>query len=649
MILGCFLFQNCVNVATRHYNKALKQQALGFNDNAIELFKKSMANGGSKSKLNYLIAENYRTSNRIQQSAHFYAEAYKAKSKEDKLGFYYAQSLKALGNYEEAKVAFDKYAKSGLNSALKRQASKEAEFLRNIRPLLIKETIYNVKNAGDNINTEGPEYAPSLTKEGEIIYTAANTKTNYKATGTGFTDIYSFKFESNSEGTGVKREFEPNINKSNTHEACQAISPDGTLIVFVRSNDGKRKGATDTDLYFVEMRDAEWTKPALLPISDPRAWESTPTFSPDGKTLYFASNKRGGLGGIDLYKAFLTDSGWTKPQNLGKKINTAGNEMFPYMRSDNKFFFASDGHPGLGGLDLFVSVEDSTIVDSTLVEEGIVNLGPPVNTSGDDFGIVYKDDLKGGYFASNRPGGKGDDDLYEFWLGAKPKKPVFKDVLAFLEVSIVNVETNNAKSLPIDSAQVELDFETGDDFKNGISDAKGQVLFLIDTNSTFQIKAQRKGFFSGNVTFSSKDAKFVEKVFTPDSSHRYYSAKVELDKIEVGKEIVLKNIFYDFNKSNIRPEAETDLQLLIDFLKNNPEIVIELGSHTDSRGNDDYNLRLSQARAQSAVNYIIANNIAKERIQAIGYGETKHIIEDAITEEDHQQNRRTEFKIVQIK
>ncbi|MFN0049103.1 MAG: OmpA family protein [Cytophagales bacterium] len=643
-----FLLVNCVNTATRQYNNGLKQQSLGFNDNAIVLFKKSIENGGSKSKLNFLIGENYRTSNRIQEAAHFYAEAIKAKSKDDKLGFYYAQSLKALGNYEEARIGFEKYAKTGLNANLKKQAAKEMKFLKEIKPLIYKETYYNVKNAGEYLNTEGPEYAPSISKEGEIVYTAANEFTKYKATGTGFTDIYTFKPDNNLEGTGTKRAFEPQINKANTHEACQAISPDGTLVVFVRSNDGKRKGAVDTDLYFVEMRDGEWTKPALLPFSEPRAWESTPAFSPDGKILYFASNKRGGFGGIDLYKVFLTDSGWTKSQNLGQKINTSGNEMFPYLRSDNKFFFASDGHPGLGGLDLFVALEDSTILDSAKTEEGIVNLGPPMNTSADDFGIVYKEDLKAGYFASNRQGGKGDDDIYEFWLGAKPRRPIVKDVVAILQVSVACNGTESTKSIPLDSAKVELEFESGEDFKDSISANGGTVSFVIDTNSTFILKTQKKGYFTSNVTFASKGGKFVENAVSEELIYRYYNVAVLLDKPEVGKEIVLKNIFYDYNKSDIRPEAEPDLLLLIDFLKNNPEVVVELGSHTDSRGNDDYNTRLSQARAQSAVDYILANGIDADRIKAIGYGETKHIIEDAVTEEEHQQNRRTEFKILAI-
>lgn len=411
---GLLAFFSCTHPATKAYQKGIKKQAAGENDVAIEYFKISLEKGGSKARLKYLIAENYRITNRIQEAVPFYAEALKAKTKEDKALFYYAQGLETMGNYLEARSTYENYAKKGGNRQLVKQATAKAQYLRQIHKLLNKETFYNVKNMGDFINTDGPEYGPSISPEGEIVYTASNNQFVYKATGTGFTDIYAYKFDGGEDGSGIKRAFGENINNNSTHEACPAVSPDGQYIVFVRSNTGKRKGGTNTDLYFTEMRDGEWQKPQLLPFSDPRYWESTPAFSPDGKTLYFASNRRGGYGGIDLYKATFSDSGWTSPKNLGPKINTAGNEMFPYVRSDGKFFFSSDGHPGLGSLDIFVLLSDSTMFDSTQTEEGIVNLGTPINTSADDFGIVYKPGLKGGYFASNRPGGKATTTCMSF-------------------------------------------------------------------------------------------------------------------------------------------------------------------------------------------------------------------------------------------
>lgn len=651
LLIATFAQLSCTNSATRAYNKGLKYQQKGYNNEAIVYYKKSLEKGGSKARLNFLIGENYRLTNRMREALPYYAEAIKAKSKEDRLKFYYAQALEASGKYEDARIAYLKYAKSGLNSSLKKMAAEEAAFLKEIHTLLNRDTYYYIRNVGNYLNTDGPEYAPVI-KDGEVIYTGENSSRVYKATGQGFTDIMAFKPDSSLEKKGTKREFDSRINNALTHEACATFSPDGMYMVFVRSNTGKRKGSVDTDLYFSEMRDGEWSRPEMLNISEPRAWESTPYISPDGKTLYFASNRKGGFGGIDLYKSTLSDSGWTKPKNLGSKINTPGNEMFPYVRKDGKFFFASDGHPGLGSLDIFAAVEDSTVVDSTLSENGILNLGPPINSNADDFGIFYKDNLMGGYFASNRDGGMGDDDIYEFWIGPKVQKPVRNLVTTYLTVAVVaEPEDKYTKPTPIDSASVALDFDTGDDFKDSVTNAKGIVTFEIDTNATYVIRAEKRGYFASALVFDTRKEKFEQErtSITEDVFVRNYYAKVELQKVEIGKEIVLKNILYDYNKYNIREDAEPDLKLLIAFMKQNPNIVVELGSHTDSRGNDAYNLRLSQLRAQAAVDYIVANGIERGRIKAVGYGESKHIIENAQTEEEHQVNRRTEFKIVGVR
>lgn len=650
IFLNIIFIYGCTNPATKAFKQAQKKQSQGYNDLAIELYKKSLEKGGNKGKLNYLIAENYRITNRMREAAPYYAEAIKGKSKEDKLNFYYAQALEAHGNYEEARVGYEKYAKKGLNKGLKKQAAEEAKFLRKIKELINKETYYNVKSGGKFINTKGPEYAPIISKEGEIIYTAENTSTTYKATSTGYTDIYTFKIGDSLNAPGSKREFEKSINDANTHEACLTINEAGDYLVFAKSNNGKRKGSVDTDLFFSEMRDGEWTKPELLNISDPRAWESTPALTPDGKTLYFSSTRKGGQGAIDLWKSTLSDSGWTKPKNLGPKINTAGNDMFPYVRKDGQFFFASDGHPGLGSLDLFAVVDEATMLDSTETEEGIINLGPPINTNADDFGIVYKDNFKGGYFSSNRDGGQGDDDIYEFWLAAKPRRPIVNIVNSFLTVSILGRPGKDETGFKIlDSASVELEFESGETFLDSVTNKEGIVTFLIDTNSTYYIKADKKGYFTSNIPFNTSKTSFREEQIGDYEFNRYYSTIVELDRIEIGKEIVLKNILYDYNKYDIREDAEIDLDLLIDFLSRNQELIIELGSHTDSRGNADYNMRLSRLRAQSAVDYIVKAGIEKERIKAVGYGATKHLIENAQTEEEHQVNRRTEFKIVASK
>ena len=636
--------ERCTTAANRAYKKGVAKQQQGEYNYATEYFKLSMEKGGNKGRLNYLIAENYRVTNRLMESLKYYEAAVNAGTKEEKAIFYLAQALKAHGRYVDAKDYFEKYASKGLNKTMLKIAQAEVDFLTRIDSLRNTETFYQIKNMGSDINTDGPEYAP-LYRDGQLIYTASNNQFQYTAIGSGFTDIYVFKFDGTDENTGVKKPYGDKINKNKTHEACAAISPDGGMVIFAKSNDGKRRGATDTDLYFTELRDEEWSEPVVIAnVSDPRAWESSPALSPDGKTLYFASNRKGGFGGIDLYKSEMTDTaGWSKPVNMGSKINTSGNEMFPSVRKDGKFFFASDGHPGLGALDIFTVVNDTT---GNFVK--VDNLGSGVNTSADDFGITFKD-RTAGYFASNRAGGKGDDDLYEFKIVIPPAPPIVKLTKSFLAITVTYPKGKELIETRLDSATVLL---KTDSLSIGVAmatDSLGFVLFPIDSNVTYHILAEKMNFFSNSTTFITENNTFRKDSVSPVLVNRYYAAKLNLQQIQVGKEILLEHIYYDYNKADIRHDAEPDLQLLIDFLKKNPGIVIELGSHTDSRGNDAFNLKLSKARAKSAVDYIVSNGVDATRIKPIGYGETKHKIAEALTEEEHQINRRTEFKIVEVK
>jgi outer membrane protein OmpA-like peptidoglycan-associated protein len=648
LIIGftVLFFQCCTNKATRLYLKAQNAQERGFNNDAIELYKKSIENGGNKAKLNFLIAENYRITNRIREAAPYYAASLKAKTKDDKAIFYYALALKSLGKYEDAKVYFEKYAKKGTNRLLKERAEAEVKFLKRIYELIYLNNSYYIKNLGKCINTSGPEYAPIITQENNIIYTAENKNTTYKATGTGFTDIFIFNI-ADTINTSLKNEpYDGGINNTRTHEACLTLSKDGNYMVYAKSNTGKRKGSIDTDLYYSEMTDGKWTNPSVADVSDPRYWESTPSFDPDSKTLYFASNRRGGYGGIDIWKTTVSDSGWSKPINLGPQINTSGNELFPYMREDGVFFFASDGHPGLGGLDIFAYTTKAMLLDSMEVEANTVNnLGAPINSNADDFGIVYHPSLQYGYFSSNRDGGFGDDDIYKFWIAYKEKRTIPKSTICELSISVKSNE-NNEQDLPMDSTSILVGLDMYDYYIDTLTNEKGFITLEVDSNYTYYVKAEKKGYFVASNSFEINKMKFEEEQLSPFLFKRKYSATMNLDKIVVGKEIVLKNIFYDYNKADIREDAEPDLQMLIEFLKKNPKVEIELGSHTDSRGNDDYNLRLSQARAKNAVDYLIANGIEKERVKAVGYGESKPIIVNAQTEEEHQINRRTEFTIV---
>jgi outer membrane protein OmpA-like peptidoglycan-associated protein len=415
------------------------------------------------------------------------------------------------------------------------------------------------------------------------------------------------------------------------HEASATYSPDGKMVVFARSNSGKKKGYLSVDLWASYYRNGAWTEPALININDRTTDDFSPVFSPDGTTLYFASGRKGGEGGTDLYKATMGTNGRFEPaENLGPEINTPGNESFPAVAPDGTLYFSSDGHPGLGKLDVF------------MVEKGKVrNLGAPINSSGDDF-APYFTGQNVGVFSSNRAGGKGSDDLYRF------RRNTTKLVNFFVDGTLVERDAKTGTTKPVSAENVELfangnrkllEFTTGPD---------GKFSFKLDSASTYALVADRPGYFTvrSSVTTVGKTPpqdqlpEMVNEVRLP--------VTLTLNKIVKNVAIVVENIFYDYNKADIRPDAAIELDKLVETLNDNPKITIELSSHTDSRGKDAYNASLSQRRAQSAVDYIISKGIAKERITAKGYGETQPVVRNAKTEEEHQRNRRTEFKVTRI-
>ena len=352
-----------------------------------------------------------------------------------------------------------------------------------------------------------------------------------------------------------------------------------------------------------------------------------PALSPDGNVLYFVSDMPGGFGATDIwYSERQTDGNWGTPVNAGQGINTPGKEVFPVIDSDGVLYFSSDGWLGMGGLDLFSSK------GSRSTWEKPENLKYPFNSPRDDFSIIFTENGKSGYFASNREGGLGEDDIYGF-IPAPPTN---------LVVAVITREKlDDNRIVPL--ADVNIDIRsTGQQQPNPVAGPEGTWFVKADCGSTYTISGTKDGYFARNASVDAicktrNDTVFVEMVF---------------DKIVIDKPIVLENIYYDFDKWNIRSDAATELDKLVTILVNNPGISIELGSHTDARGSDDYNRVLSQKRAESAVNYIISRGIDANRITAKGYGESVPV-NSCINgvncpEEEHQKNRRTEFRVTRV-
>jgi peptidoglycan-associated lipoprotein len=654
------LLYSC-NSAMQAYKDGYKKFSNGEYDLAIKGFEKAAAENYEPVQTSFLIAESYRLSNRFKEAIPYYKKALDEGIENPEARFQYAYALKTAGKYEEASnefAAFSKAPNSPKN--LQERALREIEILKITDRL--RTTKMDVQLKEIPLNTANAEFSPAILGN-ELVFSSSRKDVVYKNNGQPMLGLYKVAISQdagNTQGNPVL--FSSEIFAPDANEGSPAFSPDGKTLVFARGNTGKKKGTADVDLYMSRNVNGQWTAPAILPINDSLAWDGSPAFSRDGKTLYFASNRAGGVGGIDIYRTNMDASGrFSRPVNMGKEINTAGDDMFPYVAEGGKLYFASDGHPGLGKLDLFSATRTQGVIT-------IENMGLPFNSPQDDFGLVFYKDLNKGFFSSNREGGKGDDDIYYFYGPEEedtttivkkldpndplnPQNPNYIDgkkkvVRYFLAGNVT--ENNPEVSIPLDSALVHILPDTSDiqisEFTSGKDGYFGKQ--TVEEGKSYVLFITRKGYISKREPFTM-DGKsippiFLNKVLTDTT----YQVNIKLDKLELNKTFVLENIYYDLNKYNIRPDAAVELDKLVQILKDNPTVTIELSSHTDARATDAYNMTLSQNRAESAVEYLVSKGIDPDRLTARGYGERELIVPNAKTEEEHQRNRRTEFTIL---
>lgn len=629
--------------------KATKAFRNGEYQSAINLFKKSKPRDPAKA--NYFVAESYRLSNRLKDAEPFYEKAGGGGIDKDSIQFYYAQSLKANSKYDEARKELEELQTRTRNEQLKDRARAEIDGLGYLSNLRQKQSYYKVKNL-ELLNSPASEYAPSYLNN-ELYYTSSRGNGKiYEATGTPFTNIYKVSSRGANVDMATVAQLPSTINTENVNNGCVAFSPDGKIMVFAKGNTGKRKGGDDVDLYLARFRNGAWGEPQIItgsvntPIkandgSRNYSWDSTPAFSPDGRTFYFASNRLGGYGGTDIYAAQMDSRGrFSRIRNLGPEINTPGNELFPYVAEDAKLYFASDGHPGFGGLDLFVVKRAN---GKTVIE----NLSEPVNSTGDDFGIfLVRPDR--GFFTSNREGGKGDDDVYTF-VNEDPDLRVVNYYLA----GVTYTPDKEGKLQILPNTKVSLIDANNNILQDYVTGTDGKFLFRVYENEDYNLIGELDGYLIKRQLYSTKGKSVDPKTLKELITNITLDTIVVLDKIEINKIFVLENIYYNFNKYDIRPDAALELDKLVQLLIDNPEIKIELSSHTDSVDTDEYNLWLSQKRAESAVDYIVRHGIAPDRLVAKGYGESKPIARNTNPDgtdnpKGRDRNRRTEFKILEV-
>ncbi len=610
--------------------KADKRFAQGEYEPAIELYKADVAKGKNAPQANFRIGEALRLSNRLDQAEPYYKAALDGGVKNADAGYRYAESLKANGKFEEAASQFNTYAQSGGNSTLTTQAASQAQSAGASKALASKAPGYDVAPL-DAVNSPESDFsAAKMPTTGELVFASGREGKTYLGNGGKFLSLYAQKFDDPTAMTGgTARKLEGQFNNANEHQASATYSPDGSTMVFARSNDGSKKGSKSVDLWISYFRNGAWSAPELANINDSATDDFAPAFAPDGKTLYFASARQGGVGGNDLYKTTLDANGrFTTPENLGPAVNTVGNDNFPGLAPDGTLYFSSDGHPGFGKLDIFK------------YENGqVTNLGSNVNSAGDDFAPFFTGPGMG-VFSSNREGGKGSDDLYSF---KKKPRPV---VTFYVDGTVVEFDNITNTTTPLEGETVTITGPTGRkmDVTTGPG---GKFSSKLDSAQTYNLFADRDNHFAARGTVSTEGRYPNVASLTQLQNDIKVPVTLTLNKINK-KPIEVRDIFYDYNKFNIRADAAVRLDTLVQTLRDNPKIHIELSSHTDQRGKDAYNLKLSQKRAESAVAYLVSKGIAKSRLTAKGYGETQPIVANPKSEADYQRNRRTEFKVTSI-
>jgi outer membrane protein OmpA-like peptidoglycan-associated protein len=605
---------------------------------AIGTFNQILAKDSSNLRARQVLAESYRLSNRIEASLPHY-EALVAVEPTFESYFHLGQSHKANEQVEAAKKAFEQASSLTSDDRLLARVKQELSSLELTASIGEYFPNYQLVNYRE-LNSAGADYAPLLSEDNLYFTSGRASSSFYAATGTPYHQLFRTRAEGLKVDAGGVQLLPEFRNEEGLNQAALAISPDGNTLIYARGNSTSSKDYPETTLFASYFRGAGFTQPIWMPLNEEDTWwNSTPAFSVDGTELYFASNRPGGYGGIDIYKATkLANGDFGNAVNLGSTVNTAGNELFPRPAKDGKFFFASDGHPGFGKLDLFVAEKNS---DGKQV---VTNLGKNFNSNRDDFGIFFADYPKAGFISSNREGGKGDDDIYFF----EDKTPKPKVVNVLLNVYTKEVNADGKESI-LPQARVLLYGEDKKSLGGDVANAQGRVRFTLSPESEYSIIASKNGYFSKSFAYTTKGKTPDPATLIQEVTNITLDTTIILDQLILEKAIVLENIYYDLAKSDIRADAALELDKLVKILKDNPAIRIELSSHTDSRSGDEFNLALSQVRAQSAVDYLVSQGVAADRLVAKGYGETQLRIQNAQTEEEHQANRRTEFKVIEIK
>lgn len=591
-------------------------------------------NKDEKNEACFKTAECYRLSNDMKNAENWFRKTVKADPKNTEALWRLAQALKANQKFTEAIVEFNNYKK--LMPADTR-ADDEVRGCEQALKWKNEKTRYVIENV-KAINSKWSDFAPMWYKKDQLFFTSDREngvgKAMYGWTGNGFTDLYNVKFKIDKKNPdNIKYEIPVLADKENLNgklnDGTIAFDSKFTVAYLTKCNYDNNGKGKNCRIYTSTGQGSEWSVPEPLSFSTDSFTCGHPCLSKDGQTLYFTSDMPGGQGGKDIWMVTYSKKGktWGDPVNLGPTINTEGDEMFPYLHEDGTLYFSSNGHVGLGGVDIFYAKGEATDWSTP------INMKSPINSGGDDFSLILDKTKESGYFSSNREGGKGQDDIYRFrmtplvfTLSGVARDLKTKELLANTILTITN-STDTGK----------LIIKT---------DARGFYKITLKPKTDYELFGAHEDYYDSKIYGQTTRGLEVSTDLVQD---------LELDPFDYEKAFEVEGVYYDLDKANIRADAAIILDTVVYLLNRYPKIRLELGSHTDCRSDSLYNKDLSQRRADSAVAYIASRGIDKERLVAAGYGESQLVndcecegkyVKRICSEEEHQMNRRTTIRLL---
>ncbi|WP_299439595.1 OmpA family protein [uncultured Aquimarina sp.] len=610
--------------------------------NAQETYLKVVKKGYKSADLYKNLGNSYYFNSQFEEASKWYEELVNSYPNEVEPEYYfrYAQTLKSVDRYEDADVYMKKFVEASSDDQRAQLFQDEPNYLKRID---FQSGRFEIENS--SINSSFTDFGSAFFGKFVVFSSSRDTllfkKSIHQWNEEPFLDLFRAEYNPTNGELSEIEKLDSKIN-SKFHESTPVFAKDGQTVYFTRNNyDGRKygndkKGTNRLKIYrSYKNTQGSWTTPQNLPFNSDQYSTAHPALSVDEKTLYFSSDMPGGEGQSDIYEvAINSDGSFGEPKNLGNRINTEGKETFPFVSANNDLYFASDGHIGLGGLDVYVTRLNPQSDEEKLV----VNVGKPVNGPDDDFAFIVDDESKRGYFSSNRDGGRGKDDIYSFLQ--------LEDLKSFCEITIAGVVKDKDTQELLPGAKVSIYDSSNNLLESFVVGEDAAYSHVVKCSSKYFVRAEKEEYSTLEKLVSTPgDTETVDVPLLLEKKVKSADVGDDLAKV-----LSLNPIYFDFDQSYIRSDAAVELAKVIEVMNQYPDMKIDVRSHTDSHGNDDYNLWLSDQRAKSTVKYMIAKGISADRLTGKGYGETQPVNdcgnESNCKKSEYQLNRRSEFIIV---